>query len=431
MTADDTVAAASATRPGEPTIRVGGRWIAAFAVAWLGIWMAQLTPIQLLLPAQIENELGTDYWVSNVLWFGIVSGIAGCFAIVVYPLTGALSDRTVSRFGRRRPWIAAGAVIFAVALVLLGVQTTVIGVAVFWSLTLIGFCVLTAALTATISDQVPTGQRGYVSGWLSAPQAIGLVLGLVLVSALFPATELGKVLPGYLLVAILLVVLSVPFLLIKDPGSVAPARARAPLTLRSIASEVWISPRRYPDFAWTLASRVLVNFSNALGTGLLLYFLEFGLNEKGDAENDLTILSLIYVVFIVIASLAFGHLSDRLDRRKLFVLLAAVLQGMAAVLLAFWPSLPAAMIAGGLLGLGYGCFLSVDQALATQVLPDPETRGKDLGVMNLAWAVPQAFGPLLGGLLVFWLGGFGGLFVLAAVMALAGAACVVKVRSVR
>ncbi|GAB3128028.1 MFS transporter [Glaciibacter psychrotolerans] len=407
----------------EPTRRVPGKWIAAFATAWLGIWMAQLTPVQLLLPAQIDRELHPQNWVDSVVAFGIISGIAGLCAIVAYPLTGALSDRTTSRFGRRRPWIAGGAALFAVALLLLGAQTSMVGIGVFWALALTGFCVLTAALTATISDQVPVGQRGYVSGWLSAPQAVGTILGLLLVTMLFTGTF-----AGYAVVAILLLILVIPFLLMPD--AVLLPEQREPITTRGIVESLWISPRAYPDFGWTLLSRVLVNFGNAFGTTLLLYFLMFGLKDA-NAEDDLVVLTLIYMVFVIVAAIFLGRLSDTLGRRKSFVFVASALQGVAALMLAFIPSLTAAMVAAGLLGLGYGCFLAVDQALATQVLPDPASRGKDLGIMNIATAVPQAIAPLLGAGAVAVLGGFTGLFLLAGLFAFAGALAVAKVKSVR
>ncbi|MET0806511.1 MAG: MFS transporter, partial [Lacisediminihabitans sp.] len=200
----------------EPTRKVPARWIALFATAWFGIWMAQLTPIQLLLPQQIGELLRARDWVDSVVAFGIVSGIAGLCALIAYPLTGALSDRTTSRFGRRRPWILVGTVVFAVSLLLLGLQTTIVGVGVFWSLAITGFCIVSAAITATISDQVPVRQRGIVSGWVSAPQAVGTVLGILLVTVL----GLGLLL-GYTLVAVLLVVLVLPFLLVI-PDEVLP-----------------------------------------------------------------------------------------------------------------------------------------------------------------------------------------------------------------
>jgi MFS family permease len=407
----------------EPTRRVPGRWIALFAVAWLGVWMAQLAPIQKLLPDQVQTQLNTTYWVDNVVVFGVISGISGVCAIIAYPLTGALSDRTTSRFGRRRPWIAGGALLFAVSLILLGVQTSIVGIGVFWSLALTGFCVLTAALTATISDQVPVDQRGYVSGWISAPQAIGIILGVSLVTYVFVGALLG-----YAAMAVLLVVLVLPFLFLPD--AVLPKELRQPMTARGVIEGLWISPREHPDFGWTLLSRILVNFGNAFGTSLLLYFLEFGLKDP-DADDDLLILILIYMVFVIIASLVFGRLSDKLGKRKAFVFLSSAIQGVAALLLAFVPELTAAMIAAALLGLGYGCFLSVDQALATQVLPDPESRGKDLGIMNIATAVPQAMAPLLGAGIVAALGGFMGLFILSGLFAFAGALAVARVKAVR
>jgi MFS family permease len=426
MTTEKQAGAVSDAPPpfAEPQRPVSGRWIAAFATAWLGVWMAQLAPVQLLLPNQVTAQIGTSGTYDAVLAFGIISGIAGVFALVAYPLTGALSDRTTSRFGRRRPWILGGAVLFAISLLALGLQESLLGVGVFWSLALIGFCVLTAALTAVISDQVPVNQRGFVSGWISAPQAIGTVLGVLLVTYLI----VGRF-AGYAVLAALLVLLMLPFLL-RSPDAVLERSARPTLTLRGLVQGFWISPRQYPDFGWTLLSRILVNFGNAFGTTMLLYFLQIGLKDK-NAEDDLTTLILIYMVFVILASLFLGRLSDRLGRRKVFVFAASALQAIAALLLALVPDLGVAMIAAGLLGLGYGCFLSVDQALATQVLPDAHTRGKDLGIMNIATAVPQAIAPLLGALIVVAIGGFQGLFLLAAAATLLGALAILPIRTVR
>jgi MFS family permease len=386
--------------------------------------MAQLTPIQLLLPLQVDAALTPDNWIDSVVAFGIISGAAGICALVVYPLTGALSDRTTSRFGRRRPWIAAGTVFFATALAALGFQSDIVAVGICWCAALSGFCMLTAPLTAVISDQVPVNQRGTVSGWMSAPQAVGIIVGVALVTLL----SLGQVV-GYLVVSIALVLLVFPFLaLLRE--DVLPTAARRPVSVMSFLAGFWIDPRTSPDFGWTLLGRVLVNIGNALGTTLLLYFLQYGL-RVAEPEDDLLLLTLVYMLFVIVASVLLGRLSDRLGRRKVFVFAAAALQGVAALVLAFVPSFTAALVAAGLLGLGYGCFLCVDQALATQVLPAPEDRGKDLGIMNIATAVPQAFAPLLGAFVVATTGGFPALFVVAGVAALLGAASIIPVRSVR
>lgn len=403
----------------EPERLVGRRWISLFALAWLGIWLAQLTPIQLLLPTQVDLQLHSEHWVDSVVAFGIVSGCAGLCAAVAYPVTGMLSDRTVSRFGRRRPWMVIGVLIFAGSLTLLGAQHSIIGIGIFWCLALTGFCVVTAALTAMISDQVPARQRGLVSGWMSAPQAIGIIVGLVLVTAL----ALGQF-AGYLVTAVLLVVFVLPFVLIVPEPPVSARTRRRPRI-----SDFWISPRAHPDFGWTLLSRVLVNIGNAFGTTLLLYFLQFGLGDTS-AADDLVVLSGIYMVFVLLSAVSFGKLSDVLGRRKVFVFTAAALQAVAALLLAFVPSLGVAMVAAGFLGFGFGSFLSVDQALATQVLPSAADRGKDLGIMNIAYAVPQAFAPLAGAGIVAVTGGFTVLFLVAGFTALLGAFAVVPVKAV-
>lgn len=408
----------------EPTRRVGGGWIALFATAWLGIWMAQLTPIQLLLPLQVDFLLKPTDWTESVVAFGIISGIAGACALIAYPLTGALSDRTTSRYGRRRPWILAGTVVFAVALVLLGLQTSIVGVGIFWSIALIGFCMLTAALTATISDQVPVGQRGIVSGWVSAPQAIGTVLGILLVTIVLTS------IPGYPLMALLLIVLVLPFLLVV-PDEVLPKVLRPPFTLSALVRGFWVNPAKHPDFGWTLVSRILVNIGNALGTTLLLYFIMFGLGREETAQDDLLSLTVVYLLFFILSAVGFGKLSDVIGKRKPFVYIAAYLQGLAALLIAFVPDLTITFIAGALLGIGYGCFMAVDQALATQVLPNSHTRGKDLGIMNIATTVPQAVSPLLGAFIVAYLGGFTGLFVVSAVAAAVGGLAILPVKGVK
>ncbi|HEX3679143.1 MAG TPA: MFS transporter [Galbitalea sp.] len=434
----------------EPTRRVGGGWIALFATAWLGIWMAQLTPIQLLLPQQVEDVVHGRLWTDNVLAFGIISGIAGACALITFPLTGALSDRTTSRFGRRRPWIFAGVVVFAVSLVILSLQTNIVGVGVFWSTAIIGFCIASAAITATLSDQVPVNQRGFVSGWISAPQAIGTILGILLVTTIW-ASAASEQAFGYPLVAILLVILAIPFILTL-PDQVLRKDQRPRGGLGTILQGFWINPVKHPDFGWTLLGRILVNLGNALGTTLLLYFLQYGLHQnKNNANNDLLILTFVYLVFFVLAALICGRISDRIGRRKVFVYIAAYLQAIAALILAFVPNLTVAFFAAGLLGLGYGCYMAVDQALATQVLPDAHSRGKDLGIMNIATAVPQAVGPLLGALIVLLFAslatagavsstaitqvgesaGFAGLFTASGVLAIVGGVAMIPIKSVK
>lgn len=411
----------------EPQRAVTGAWIAAFAAGWLGVWMAQLAPLQVLLPIQVDSLMGIDGdWRQSVLALGTISGIAGACSIIAFPLTGFLSDRTTSKFGRRRPWVVAGALIFAFSLMMLGFVDTIALVGLFWSLAITGYCVLASALTALIADSVPVRQRGFVSGWMSAPQAIGIILGTILVTEVFLTAMFG-----YMALAVGLLVFVVPIMFVAKEIPITKEE-RPESSVSAFFRGLWISPKLHPDFAWTLTSRVLVNLGNALGTGLLLYYLAFGL-EMGieKAEESFLPLVVVYLVAVVASALIVGYVSDRLARRKIFVIWGALLQALAAFVLVFITSYDAVFIGGALLGLGYGAFLAVDQALATQVLPDPADRGKDLGIMNIAQQVPQALALLLGALVVASLGGFSGLFMLSAFITVIGALVVSLVRDVR
>jgi MFS family permease len=340
--------------------------------------------------------------------------------------------------------------VFAVSLVLLDFQTTILGVGIFWSTSIIGFSIASSATTATLSDQVPVNQRGFVSGWISAPQAIGTILGLTLVTTIW-ADVASEQAFGYPLVAILLVVLALPFIAtLPDQPLRKDQRPRG--GLGTILAGFWINPVKHPDFGYTLLGRILVNLGNALGTTLLLYFLQYGLGlSSKDAINGLLELTVVYLVFFVIAALVLGRVSDRIGRRKVFVYIAAWVQAIAALILAFVPVFGVAIVAAGLLGLGYGCYMAVDQALATQVLPDAHSRGKDLGIMNIATAVPQAVGPLLGALVVLAFAslatagasssvaitrageqaGFAGLFIASGVLAILGGVAMIPIKSVK
>ncbi|GAB2471839.1 MFS transporter [Jatrophihabitans fulvus] len=406
------------TRPPTPTAPVGRGWTVRFALAWFGFWMANLVPVQLLLP----NQLADIDPSGKVHDFAVVNGISGLVALIALPLSGALADRTTTRFGRRRVWIAGGALAFAAGLVVTGAQTSWPALALWWSLTQLGLAAATAGLTAVIVDRVPVTQRGTVSAAVFGPQALGVVVGIGLVAA-FGLTELE----GYVLIAAVLLLAVVPF--VRHHREV-PASA-PPLTVRDIAGSLSIDLRAHPDFAWAFGGRLLVNLGNSLGTSYLLYFLTDALRVD-DPDGTLLEVTVVYLVAGLVLTYAGGILSDRLGRRRVFVAVAAAMQAGAGFLLAAHPTLTVTFVAAALLGGGFGAYMSVDQALITQVLPDAESRAKDLGIMNIGTIVPPAVAPLLAGLLITSDGrGYPGLFTLVGVTAGVGAVSVYRVRSVR
>lgn len=395
---------------------VNRAWTTRFTLVWFGIWMAWLVPIQLVLPDQLDR---IDH-AHRVTDFGVVNGVVGVFAILSLPAFGALCDRTSSRLGRRRVWVAGGVVVFAAGLVLSGIQTDWVALCGTWVLASLGNNMMAAGLTATIADQVPERQRGMISGAIYGPQAVGVLVGLLAVEGLGTG-------PRFVALAIGLVVLSLPFLLGHRD---TPPGETSPLSLRAVAAGMWIDPRSHPDFAWAFGGRVLVNFGNAFGTTELLFFLRDDLKVP-DPDASLVTLTLVYLAFTLVATYVGGILSDRTGRRRVFVAVASALQAVAGLALAVFPSFHVALVGAALLGAGYGAFMSVDQALITAVLPSAEDRAKDLGIMNIGSVGPQAFAPLLAGVVITAAGGYSTLFALAGVTTLVGAAMVYRIRSVR
>jgi MFS family permease len=401
----------------EPVVPVRRSWIGLLFAANLGLWMAFFTPIQVLLPEQIA-DLGVDH---KEAWLGVVTGIGALVAIIVNPLAGALSDRTRPSLrgrllGRRHCWTVGGGALSVVGLFALATAPDLLWVTIGWAGAQVGLNIMLATLTAAVPDRVPVSQRGLVSGWIGMPQALGLVVGAILVTAV--VTTVG---PGYVLLAVGLALLVVPFVLLTqdDPlGDIVVPRMSWRLDLRG-----------NPDFAWAWGTRFLVQLGNALGTLYLLYFLSDAV-QLADPEAGLLSMILLYTVGMIATAMIGGWLSDRLGRRKVFVIWSGVLIAIAATLLGLWPTWPVALVAAVLFGAGYGVYLAVDTALITQVLPAATDRAKDLGVVNIASAAPQVLGPALAAPIVTHLGGYPALFGLTAVVTLLGAVAVVKIRSV-
>ena len=125
-----------------------------------------------------------------------------------------------------------------------------------------------------------------------------------------------------------------------------------------------------------------------MGTLYLLYFLKGPVHYK-HPDQGLLVLILIYTICVVLTAVVGGMISDRIGKRKMIVTLSGALQGVAALLLVFVETWPAAMVAAVLFGAGFGAYLAVDQALITQVLPAAADRAKDLGIINIAIVAPE------------------------------------------
>ena len=398
--------------------RVGPLWMTLFTLAWLAIWTVQLTPVQLLLPLQLDTSSQGEDWIAGVVWAGVVLSVGGLVGIIAAPLSGRWSDRTRSRWGRRRPWAVGGSLVSAIGLVLTGQVTGPLAVGAAWIVVSVGVSVASAALTAMIADQL-TQQRGAASAAASSAQAVGIVVGVgavVLIGLNVPQSY-------FLLAAIIAVIGVGTALWLPD----APAHEfPAPVQRAAGAVASW----RDRDFVWLLISRLAVNIGNAFGTSLLLFFLLYGVRVPAvESQDDLLLLIVIYTVFVVIASIVAGMISDRTGRRRMLTAVSAIVQAISGVVILVSPDLTMTMIAAGIMGAGYGAYMAVSLAFATDLLTDPDDHARDLGLVNVSAQLGQLLGPLLGAGLVALVGGFWLLFAAAAVLSLIGAAMTFAIRA--
>jgi len=403
----------------EPVEKVTARWVTGLVLVNVGINAAFFGPINVFIGQQ---AISIDAPAKEAI-LSLVTACGAAVSLVANPLFGALSDRTTSRFGRRAPWVLAGAVLATAALVAMSFSAAVALMVLFWCLVQLGANAAYAAITAAVPDRVPVIQRGGVGGLAAMGQTLGILIG-----AVFGAVVSGNFMVGYWLCAAALLLSVLPYLF--HPND--PALSRNELEAfrpRTFIRGFYISPRIYPDFAWAWLTRFLVNVGNQLTIVYLLFFLRDIIHHEDPAAGVL-VLTGIYAVMVMVTAVLAGPWSDRVGRRKPFVIASSATIAMAGAIMAFFPVWPGALAGAAVLGIGFGAYLAVDFALLTQVLPFAVNRGKDMGVINVANSLPQVVAPALALLAVTHGGGYRTLFLTAAVIGLLGAVFVVKIKGV-
>jgi len=137
-------------------------------------------------------------------------------------------------------------------------------------------------------------------------------------------------------------------------------------------------------------------------------------------------------VVVVAASLIGGRLSDWTGRRKIFVCTASIVYGLALFVIAVASDFNGFLVGMAISGLGFGVYLAVDLALVVDVLPGRRNAAKDLGVFNIAGALPFSIAPAIApAILAVGGGSYGVLYTVAGLCAIIGAIAILPVRRVR
>lgn len=393
--------------------------------AFLGTWTALLPATSITLALKV-NEIDPEGKAGSL---SLVLGVGAFIALVAQNIFGALSDRTTNRFGMRKPWILGGMIAGAASLLLLATAGSIALLVLAWSLTQLTFNVLLAGLNPVIPDQVPKRQLGRVSGVIGITQVLSGVGGAYLAQAFLPNLTAAILIPGIFL----LVFVTAFLFVLKDRR-----RAREdvkPFNLLVFVKAFWTNPRKAPDFALAWVSRLLVTFGNMTLSNYQLYFLldRFGFTQA-NIGSAVLLLTVISAATTIPTSILLGRVSDRIGRRKLFVLISAGIIAMAHIVAAFSPTFAFFVVAAIVAGLANGVYLAVDQALIAEVLPSRTNVAKDMGVLHLANVLPQTLVPVTAPLFLMIGGGmsnYPALFFGGAIISIIGAIVNQFIKSVK
>jgi MFS family permease len=299
-------------------------------------------------------------------------------------------------------------------------------VAIAWCLGQAVMNVYQAALTSIVPDRIPPARRGAASAAVGLGMPIGSVLGVLVANGFS-----GHFATGYLTLGALVAAGAVLFTGLSREPRTAASGARPSTGFRQQVAAFADSLRAH-DFRWAFIGRALLVLGYFSVSGYLLYILQdhISLPHGLSPSAAVTVLTPVSAVAMLVSIAVCGPLSDRMNARKRFVGISAAASGCAMAIPMISPSFTAMVVFSVVNGLAFGCYMAVDTALVTLVLPKAEDAARDMGVLNIANAGPQIIAPFVASAVV-GLAGYTTLFLVGGLLSILGALAVRPIRSVR
>lgn len=377
--------------------------------------------ISTLLPQRL-NVIAPDDKVSLLVMFSSTAMVVALFSNIIL---GALSDRTRSRFGKRKPWIVICSILSCLMLFMFGQARSIGMMLLWWCLYEVVVNGVASAMVAQMSDRVSPRWRGTVSSAYGMGQMGGSQLG-----ALVAAQFLDNVTVGVnVLAAIAIAGGIVSALLAAEPGNEhEPAK---PLHVRELASMFMFPTHGAREFYKVLAGRFLLVTCSSMASNYMLYIIQDYLGlDSADSSRLLSANAAIALVVGLICCVIAGPLSDRIGHVKVLTASTTMIIAVAAML-AFIISSPAGILLFAFVnGIGNGANSALIQTISLQVLPNPNAAAKDLGFLNLANTLGGVCASFVAaGVIASF--GYRYIFLFEAIGVLLAAVCFLSVESVR
>lgn len=387
-------------RIGRPTRHLPRSQLITLAVYWLGLTAIWAGLDSVVLPARVEQLLGPANLGVGLL---VVVAAGVVMPIIVQPTMGMVSDYTTTRWGRRKPYIAVGAVLDVVFLGAIAASQTYLALIALYILLQFSSNLAQGPFQGYMPDLVPAAQVGTASGFIGLMIVVGQILGTLVATAgafFYPAgtPPMERLMWPTVGLGILELLTATVLLWRVADGPHGLPRGR--LSWVGVGRMAWardvLSER---SFVWLVASRLCFLAATGAVVRFARAYLERSMRmPAGEAERFITVALVAVVVPTALTVIPASRLSDRFGRKALiYASCGCGAAGLAVVVVA--PGVPLALFGLMFVGAAAGAFLAVDWALMTDIIPKATT-GRYMGISNVgtAMAGPAALlvaGPVL------------------------------------
>ena len=409
---------------GKPVSKLNlGRFGAGFIFFCIVFMMSGTIGSTVLLPARF-NTLGIGQGETIL---GTMNSIGIIFALISNVIFGALSDASHSRFGKRTPWIIVGGPIAGLGFYLTSISLTLPTIVASWSLLQIGLNCMIAPCVAILSDRVPQKYRGSMSAFYGAGQIVGQSMGTIIGSAVIDAPK-----TGFMIGTICWCLCGIGTVLLLPRELSAATDTTEKFDIKQVAMQFRPPTKGARDFYLALIGRLMLIFGYNMIVGYQLYVcMKYIGQDAKAAAATVSTMAVITMIVSLVVSLVSGPISDRIGKRKLPVFVSSAIIAIGIAVPWVLKSQFSMFAYAALMGLGYGIYMAVDQALNVDVLPNPDEAGKDLGILNLANTLGQVIAPIVVSSIVVATGGYFLVFPIAIAAVMVGAVVILFIKKVK
>ncbi len=369
--------------------------ITVFGFAVSALWNSMGSIIMPLIVMGIVADSQKNTYLGILTFAGLI------LAMIVQPVAGTISDCSGHKWGRRRPYILGGTIIAVIFLMLLGWAGSFAVVFAIYCLLQISSNMAHGPWQGFIPDLVPDKKRGVASGVKGFLEVLGTIVGVLLVGYFMSGRFAGSgnmdllislgILASFMLVAMLVTVLTVK----EHRGSCIE---KQPL-LSALYKTFKINVPENHDFIMFLITRFLFLMPLIVLRTFGLYLLQDFIMLP-DPVSVVSLLTAVLGVCLLVAAYPAGWLSDKIGRKPI-VMVSGLIAVMGFAVIFLFRSFIGVMVAGGLIGIANGAFMSANWAMATDLVPAGE-EARYLGLTNIATAGACAIANISGPMIDFF-----------------------------